>query len=96
MFYDLAILDMQMPGMTGFEVLAKLPPMFVKDVARWSGRSFVMDPAANTRIQIFSPRSQTRDEAYMLFLTSLSVVNLRAVQVGQVVKIVPVILVIAA
>ena len=36
------------------------------------------------------------DKAYDLFLASLSVVNLRAVQIGKVVKIVPVTLVVAA
>ena len=68
----------------------------VKDVSRWSGHCFVMEPSLNTKLQIFAPRKMTQSDAYELFLASLSVVNLRAVQVGKVVKIVPVTVVVAA
>ncbi len=70
--------------------------MILRDVAKWSGLSFVMEPSVNVKLQIFAPHPLIQDDAYRLFLTSLSVVGLRAVQVGQVVKIVPVTLVVAA
>jgi len=68
----------------------------VRDVARWSDQSFVMEPSVNVKLQIFAPRRLPRDDAYALFLASLSVVSLRAVQIGRIVKIVPVSLVVSA
>lgn len=64
--------------------------LVVRDVAKWSRLSFVMEPSVNAKIQIFSPRRMPTAEAYELFLASLAVVNLRAVQMGNVVKIVPI------
>jgi len=61
----------------------------LRDVAKWSGQCFVMEPTANVKLQIFAPAKLTKPKAYQLFLASLSVVNLRAVQVGDAVKIVP-------
>lgn len=63
--------------------------VILRDVARWSGQSFVMEPSVNAKLQIFSPRKQSKAQAWELFLTSLSVVGLRAVQIGRVVKVVP-------
>lgn len=60
----------------------------IRDVSRWSGHAFVMEPNLNVRVQIFAPGKLTYNDAWDLFLASLSVVNLRAVQVGKVVKIV--------
>lgn len=60
----------------------------LKDVARWSGQAFVMEPSLNAKVQIFAARRMTPAQAYELFLASLTVVNLRAVQSGSVVKIV--------
>lgn len=68
----------------------------IRDVARWSRMAFVMEPSVNTRIQIFSPRKMPPSEAYDLFLASLAVVSLRAVQTGHVVKIVPITLSVSA
>jgi hypothetical protein len=68
----------------------------VRDVAKWSGRNFVMEPGINTKLQIFAPRKLPPQKAYDLFITSLSVVGLRAVQVGEVVKIVPVQVIVVA
>jgi general secretion pathway protein D len=68
----------------------------LKDVAKWSGLSFVMEPAANVRLQIFAASKLPPHQAYELFLASLSVVGLRAVQIGKVVKIVPITLVVSA
>lgn len=62
----------------------------LRDVAKWSGYAFVMEPATNVRLQIFAPERLAPHQAYELFLASLSVVGLRAVQIGKVVKIVPV------
>jgi len=61
----------------------------VKDVAQWAELAFVMEPSANCKIQIFAPRKMTPDEAYEVFLASLSLVGLRAVRKGDIVKIVP-------
>jgi hypothetical protein len=61
----------------------------IRDVSRWSGQAFVMEPNLNARIQIFAPHKMTPDDAWSLFLASLSVVSLRAVQIGKIVKIVP-------
>jgi len=63
--------------------------IIIRDVSRWSGQAFVMEPNLNARIQIFAPHKMTHDDAWNLFLASLSVVNLRAVQIGKIVKIVP-------
>lgn len=68
----------------------------LRDVAKWSGFAFVMEPATNVRLQIFAPLKLPPHQAYELFLASLSVVGLRAVQIGKVVKIVPVTLVVSA
>lgn len=66
----------------------------VRDVARWSGQSFVMEPRLDAKIQIFAPKPLRPSEAYQLFQASLQVLGLRAVQLGTpsgiVVKIVPV------
>ena len=69
--------------------------MVLRDVSRWSNYNFVMEPSLNTKIQIFAPRRLKFNEAYDVFLASLAVINLRAVQIGNVVKIVPVTLIIA-
>jgi hypothetical protein len=61
----------------------------IRDVSRWSGQAFVMEPNLNARIQIFAPHKMTHDDAWNLFLASLSVVGLRAVQIGKIVKVVP-------
>jgi hypothetical protein len=63
----------------------------IKNVARWTDRSFVMEPSLNTSLQIFAPRPMTPDAAYHLFIASLSTVGLRAIDVEGVVKVVPVI-----
>jgi hypothetical protein len=68
----------------------------VRDIARWAELSFVMEPSTNVKIQIFAAPRLDVDAAWELFLASLSVVGLRAVQVGRVVKIVPITGVIAA
>jgi len=70
--------------------------LIIRDVAKWSSHCFVMDPSVNVKLQIFSPHKQATKDAYLLFLASLSVVNLRAVQIGGIVKIVPIVHVVAA
>lgn len=61
----------------------------VKDVSEWSGECFAMEPSTNKKIQIFANKQLPPSEAYDLFIASLSVVGLRAVRVGPVIKIVP-------
>ena len=86
---EAVLVDLNYPNPT-------LLSLIIKDVAHWSGHCFVMEPAINTRLQIFAPHKLESKEAYELFLASLSVVGLRAVQLGSIVKIVPVIAVISA
>jgi hypothetical protein len=62
--------------------------IIVKDVAQWTELAFIMEPTVNSKIQIFAPRRLSQEEAYDLFLASLSVVGLRAVRKGSIVKIV--------
>ena len=59
------------------------------DVAKWSGEIFAMDPSLNRKVQIFAPYPLARKQAMDLLLASLSLVNLRAVRVAGVTKIVP-------
>ncbi|MBM4251829.1 MAG: hypothetical protein FJ146_07640 [Deltaproteobacteria bacterium] len=82
------IIEMNYPDPTLLSVV-------LRDVSKWSGYNFVMEPSLNTKIQIFAPRRMLFNEAYDLFLASLAVVNLRAVQLGNVVKVVPVTLILA-
>ncbi len=84
-----AVVDINYPEPTALS-------MIVKDVSRWSGHCFVMEPSLNAKLQIFAPRKLSRGDAYEIFLASLSVVNLRAVQIGKIVKIVQVSVVVAA
>lgn len=84
-----AVVDINYPEPTALS-------MIVRDVSKWSGQCFVMEPSVNAKLQIFAPRKLSRGDAYELFLASLSVVNLRAVQVGKIVKIVQVSVVVAA
>ena len=60
------------------------------DISRWSGENFAMDPAVNAKLQIFAPHPLQKQDALDLFWASLSIINLRAVRVGPVTKIVPV------
>ncbi len=83
------LVDINYPEPTPLSVI-------VRDVSRWSSQCFVMEPSVNAKLQIFAPHKLVKKDAYDLFLASLSVVNLRAVQIGKVVKIVPVTLVVAA
>jgi hypothetical protein len=82
------IIDMNYPDPTLLSVV-------LRDVSKWSGYNFVMEPSLNTKIQIFAPRRMLFNDAYDLFMASLAVINLRAVQMGTVVKIVPVTLILA-
>lgn len=63
----------------------------IKDVAQWSGKVFVMEPTSNVKLQIFASTPLSKQQAWLTFLASLSVINLRAVETDQVVKIVPII-----
>lgn len=76
-----ALIEINYPEPTSLSII-------IRDVSRWSGHSFVMEPNTNTRIQIFAPHKMSYNDAWTLFLASLSVVNLRAVQMGKIVKIV--------
>ena len=63
----------------------------VADVSEWTGITFVMEPAQDTFIQIFSSRLLPKEEAYEAFIAALRVVGLRATQQKgeNIVKILP-------
>ena len=58
-------------------------------VALWSGFQFTMNPSLNQEIQIIAPYRISQKQAFVLFLSSLQEIGLRAVHVeGMIVKIV--------
>ena len=61
----------------------------LQDVARWAQLNFVLEPGLDTAVRIFAPRPLTESAAYDVFLAALETVNLRALQTGHAVKIVP-------
>ena len=62
----------------------------LRDVAKWSGQCFVMEPGLNRPLQIFAPQPLPPERAYLMLINSLSVVQLRAVELETIVKIVPI------
>jgi type II secretory pathway component GspD/PulD (secretin) len=61
----------------------------VHDVARWSRRTYVLDRNVNGKIQIFSPRPQSKAQAYRVFLTALDQLGLAEADRGDATQIVP-------
>ena len=62
----------------------------LEKVALWSGFQFTMNPKLNQEIQIIAPYRISQKEAFVLFLSSLQEIGLRAVHIeAMIVKIVP-------
>lgn len=61
----------------------------IEQVARETGKSFIIDPAVNGKATIVSNKELTPDELYQVFLSVLQVLGYAAVQNGDVIKIVP-------
>jgi hypothetical protein len=62
----------------------------VRDVARWSRRTFVIDRSVNGTISIFSPRPMSKERAYATFLSALDLLGLTETERGAAVQIVPI------
>jgi len=65
--------------------------LVIADISVWTGLTFVIEPALDTSVQIFSARLLKKEEAYEAFIAALKVVGLRASQQSgeSVVKILP-------
>lgn len=61
----------------------------IKFVADATGKTIVIDPRVKGRIKVISQATVDRDELFELFLTILEVHDFTAVQVGDVVRILP-------
>ncbi len=62
---------------------------FIETVAEATGRNFVVDPRVKAKVTVVSARPMDRDEVYQVFLSVLQVHGYAAVQVGQIIKILP-------
>ena len=61
----------------------------IEQVARETGKSFIIDPAVNGKATIVSNKELSPDELYQVFLSVLQVLGYAAVASGDVIKIVP-------
>lgn len=61
----------------------------IETVAAATGRNFVVDPRVKAKVTVVSARPMDREEVYQVFLSVLQVHGYAAVQVGEVVKILP-------
>ena len=62
---------------------------FIETVAEATGRNFVVDPRVKAKVTVVSARPMDREEVYQVFLSVLQVHGYAAVQVGQIIKILP-------
>ncbi len=62
---------------------------FIETVAEATGRNFVVDPRVKAKVTVVSARPMDREEVYQVFLSVLQVHGYAAVQVGEIVKILP-------
>lgn len=62
---------------------------FIETVAAATGRNFVVDPRVKAKVTVVSARAMDREEVYQVFLSVLQVHGYAAVQVGEIVKILP-------
>ncbi len=62
---------------------------FIETVAEATGRNFIVDPRVKAKVTVVSARSMNREEVYQVFLSVLQVHGYAAVQVGEIVKILP-------
>ncbi|MFI4954786.1 MAG: type II secretion system secretin GspD [Gammaproteobacteria bacterium] len=61
----------------------------IEQVARETGKSFIIDPSVNGKATIVSNKELTPEELYQVFLSVLQVLGFAAVPSGDVIKIVP-------
>ncbi len=62
---------------------------FIETVAEATERNFVVDPRVKAKVTVISARPMDREEVYQVFLSVLQVHGYAAVQVGQIIKILP-------
>ncbi len=61
----------------------------IETVAEATGRNFVVDPRVKAKVTVVSARPMDREEVYQVFLSVLQVHGYAAVQVGEIIKILP-------
>ncbi len=61
----------------------------VATVAEFTGKNFIIDPRVKGKVTVISAKPMNSDEVYNTFLSLLEVHNFAAVEVGNVIKIVP-------
>lgn len=61
----------------------------IETVAEATGRNFVVDPRVKAKVTVVSARPMSREEVYQVFLSVLQVHGYAAVQVGEIIKILP-------
>ena len=62
---------------------------FIETVAEATERNFVVDPRVKAKVTVISARPMNREEVYQVFLSVLQVHGYAAVQVGEIIKILP-------
>ena len=62
---------------------------FIETVAEATGRNFIVDPRVKAKVTVVSARAMNREEVYQVFLSVLQVHGYAAVQVGEIIKILP-------
>lgn len=62
---------------------------FIETVAEATERNFIVDPRVKAKVTVVSARSMNREEVYQVFLSVLQVHGYAAVQVGEIIKILP-------
>jgi len=61
----------------------------IETVAEATARNFVVDPRVKAKVTVVSARPMSREEVYQVFLSVLQVHGYAAVQVGEIIKILP-------
>ncbi|MFC1749103.1 type II secretion system secretin GspD [Pseudomonadota bacterium] len=61
----------------------------VATVAEFTGKNFIIDPRVKGKVTVISAKPMSADEVYQTFLSLLEVHNFAAVEVGNIIKILP-------
>lgn len=61
----------------------------IEEISRETGKNFIVDPRVSGRVNIVSNKPMSPAEIYPVFLSMLQVLGFSAVQVGDIVKILP-------
>lgn len=61
----------------------------IEEISRETGKNFIVDPRVSGRVNIISNKPMSPNEIYPVFLSMLQVLGFSAVQVGDIVKILP-------